>query len=234
MTANGARSQGFDMTWFRHHRSAIALAILVVVIAAALAGCARDTGPVGGKVASHEGSYPPPGETQKAPEPRPVIPPRLSQSELVGRWGYASYLRIEDKERTIAAAEKSCGNPYLIGEGAHGGLVMHLADEREPRELALKGSSGASDYIGPEGPAGGEKDREITFYDGRVLILRFVSPEISSRYGMSVYAKCSSVEPLAREAPEETPEPATRKSGKKARLSQAGSAPAVYLPNEPE
>lgn len=187
------------MIWFRTYRSAIALALVVAFAAAVLAGCARDVAPAGNRVAAHDGSYPPPGETPKAPEPRPMLPAQLSQMDLVGRWGYASYHRIEDRERTIAAAEKTCSNPYLIGQGGHGGLVMHLADEREPRELALKGSSEGYDYIGPEGPAGGDKDREVSSYDGRVLILRFVNPEVASRYGMSVYVKCSSVEPLAGE-----------------------------------
>lgn len=188
------------MNWFRTNRSAIAVTLLVVLVAALLAGCARDTAPEGAKVASHASSYPPPGETPKAPEPRPMIPARLGRMELVGRWGYASYLRVEDRERTITAAEKTCANPYLIGQGEHGGLIMHLADQRDPQELFLKGSSEGYDYIGPEGPAGGEKDREVSSYDGRVLILRFVSPEVASRYGMSVYVKCSSVEPIAEEA----------------------------------
>jgi hypothetical protein len=218
------------MTWFRTYGSAITVAIIVALIAAALAGCARDVAPVGGKVAAHDGNYPPPGETPKPPEPRPMIPARLAQTELVGRWGYASYLRIEDKDRTIAAADKTCTNPYLIGQGEHGGLVMHLADEREPRELALKGSSEGYDYIGPEGPAGGQKDREISYYDGRVLILRFISPEISARYGMSVYVKCSSVEPDTAEISDVNPS-AAKKAAKKTSLSQA---PARYLPNEPD
>lgn len=225
------------MIWFRTHRTAIAFALLLVFIAMAFGGCARDASPAGGKIASHEGSYPPAGEAPKAPEPPLMIPARLSQTELVGRWGYASYLRIEDKDRTIAAAEKSCGNPYLIGEGAHGGLVMHLADEREPRELALKGSSAGYDYIGPEGPAGGERDREISSYDGRVLILRFVSPEISARYGTSVYVKCSSVEPIPGQATGDIDE-ARPTGGAKAKLKPrpartAAAAPAIY-PNDPD
>lgn len=212
------------MTGFRTYRSVIALAIILALAAAALAGCARDAAPAGGRVAAIDGNYPPPGETPKAPEPRPMIPAQLSQMDLVGRWGYASYLRIEDKERTIAEAEKTCSNPYLIGQGSHGGLVMHMADEREPRELVLKGSSEGYDYIGPEGPAGGDKDREISSYDGRVLILRFVNPEVAGRYGMSVYVKCSSVEPITGETPVGTSS-LEQKRGK-TNLSQATDTPA--------
>ena len=164
-----------------------------------------------------------------------MIPAKLDRMELVGRWGYASYLRVEDRERTIAAAERTCANPYLIGQGEHGGLMMHLADEKEPRELALKGSSEGYDYIGPEGPAGGDKDREVSSYDGKVMILRFVNPEVAARYGMSVYVKCSAVQPIPGEPrgsqAEEKVAPA-RKGAAKKPAKTAAAAPAVQ--NDPD
>jgi hypothetical protein len=67
---------------------------------------------------------------------------------------------------------------------------MHLADQATPQELRLKGSPSGKNYIGPAGPAGGEQDREIVSFDGRVLVTRFVDPEISGRYGTSVYVRC--------------------------------------------
>jgi hypothetical protein len=34
---------------------------------------------------------------------------------------------------------------------------MHLADEATPQDLLLKGSPSGKNYIGPPGPAGGER-----------------------------------------------------------------------------
>ena len=68
---------------------------------------------------------------------------------------------------------------------------MHLADQSQPTELLLKGGPDGKNYIGlAEEPAGGQRDREIVSFDGRVLITRFVDPEISGRYGTSVYVRC--------------------------------------------
>ena len=57
-----------------------------------------------------------------------------------------------------------------------GGVIMHLADEAQPQELRLKGGPGGKNYIGPPGPGGSEKDREIVSFDGRVMQTRFVDP----------------------------------------------------------
>jgi hypothetical protein len=67
---------------------------------------------------------------------------------------------------------------------------MHLADEATPQELRLKGSPAGKNYIGPPGPAGGEKDREIVSFDGRVLVTRFTDPDAATRYGNMVYVRC--------------------------------------------
>src|SRR3569833_2144290 len=71
--------------------------------------------------------------------------------------------------RTEAAARGQCKQPYIIGQGATGGVIMHLADEPKPQELRLKGSPSGKNYIGPPGPPPGERDREILSIDGRVL-----------------------------------------------------------------
>ena len=71
----------------------------------------------------------------------------------------------------------------MIGAGQSGGVVMHLADQATPQELRLKGSPGGKNYIGPAGPAGGEQDREIVSFDGRVLITRFIDKDAGVRYG---------------------------------------------------
>ena len=116
----------------------------------------------------------------------------LPPQELIGRWGLAAYHRPDDRARTEAAARNQCKQPYVIGAGPSGGLIMHLADQKEPQELQLKGSRGGKNYIGPrDDPPGGEQDREVVSFDGRVLITRWIDPEISGRYGNAVYVRCA-------------------------------------------
>jgi hypothetical protein len=127
-----------------------------------------------------------------APEPgvAPQMPATIRADELVGRWGLASFQDPKDRARTEAAAKGQCKNPYVIGAGAHGGVVMHLADQATPQELDLKGSPSGKNYIGPTGPAGGEQDREIVSFDGRVMVTRFIDKDAATRYGTMVYVRC--------------------------------------------
>src|SRR5216683_647740 len=67
---------------------------------------------------------------------------------------------------------------------------QNLADQATPQELRLKGSQGGKNYIGPAGPAGGEQDREVVSFDGRVLITRFMDKDAATRYGNMVYVRC--------------------------------------------
>ncbi|MGC2813336.1 MAG: hypothetical protein WA303_23590 [Bradyrhizobium sp.] len=126
--------------------------------------------------------------------PEPGVAPELSASiradEIVGRWGLASYQDPKDRARTEAAARGQCKQPYVIGAGSSGGVVMHLADQATPQELRLKGSPSGKNYIGPPGPAGGQQDREIVSFDGRVLVTRFIDPDAATRYGNMVYVRC--------------------------------------------
>ena len=127
-----------------------------------------------------------------APEPgvAPQMPATIRADELVGRWGLASFQDPKDRARTEAAARGQCKNPYVIGAGTHGGVVMHLADQATPQELDLKGSPSGKNYIGPTGPAGGEQDREIVSFDGRVMVTRFIDKDAATRYGNMVYVRC--------------------------------------------
>ena len=68
---------------------------------------------------------------------------------------------------------------------------MYLADQAQLQELRLKGSSNGQNYIGPPGQTPGTQDREIVSFDGRVMLLRFVDPEVASRYGTGVYVRCT-------------------------------------------
>ena len=128
-----------------------------------------------------------------APEPGvgPEMPATVRADEIVGRWGLASYQNPADRARTEAAAKGQCKQPYVIGAGSSGGVIMHLADQATPQELRLKGSPSGKNYIGPAGPAGGEQDREIVSFDGRVLVTRFTDKDAATRYGNMVYVRCA-------------------------------------------
>jgi hypothetical protein len=128
-----------------------------------------------------------------APEPAvvPEMPASIRADEIVGRWGLASFQNPNDRARTEAAAKAQCRQPYVIGAGATGGVVMHLADQATPQELRLKGSPSGKNYIGPPGPAGGDQDREIVSFDGRVLVTRFIEKDAAVRYGNMVYVRCA-------------------------------------------
>jgi hypothetical protein len=130
--------------------------------------------------------------SQAPPEPgvEPELPATVRADELVGKWGLASYQNPNDRARTEKQAVAQCKQPYTIGAGTSGGVVMHLADQATPQELRLKGSSGGKNYIGPAGPPGGEQDREIVSFDGRVLVTRFVEKDAGTRYGNMVYVRC--------------------------------------------
>jgi hypothetical protein len=126
-----------------------------------------------------------------APEVAPAMPATIRADEIVGRWGLASFQDPKDRARTEAAARGQCKQPYVIGAGTHGGVVMHLADQATPQELDLKGSPSGKNYIGPTGPAGGEQDREVVSFDGRVLVTRFIDKDAATRYGNMVYVRCA-------------------------------------------
>jgi hypothetical protein len=147
-------------------------------VAMALAGCATQTPDV------------PPAAA--APPPGAALPASIPARDLVGRWGYASYHKEADRVRTEAAARGQCGQPYVIGAGPSGGVLMHLADEAQQQELRLKGGPGGKNYVGPsDAPAGDARDREIVSFDGRVLVLRWVDPEVAGRYGTGIYVRCA-------------------------------------------
>ncbi len=121
----------------------------------------------------------------------PAIPSSYRPEEVVGRWGYGAYHNETDRARTEAAARGQCGQPVVINRGPNGGVMMYLADSAQLQELQLKGSQSGKNYIGPPGPAGGMQDREIVAFDGRSMILRWMDPEISGRYGTGVYVRCA-------------------------------------------
>ena len=130
-------------------------------------------------------------ETSPVALPAPEVPARTRPSEIIGRWGYAAYHKPEDRARTEANARGQCKQPFVIGQGPSGGVMMYLADSAQLQELRLKGSQGGHDYIGPAGQTPGPQDREIVSFDGRVLVLKFVDPEIDGRYGTGIFVRCA-------------------------------------------
>ncbi len=154
--------------------------LALVALILALPGCAGMSVP--GFSTSPE--QPPPPSTAE-------VPSKYTAEEMVGRWGFTSYHREQDRARTEAAARGQCKSPYTINRGPGGGVMMHLADQRQPTELRLKGSASGKQYIGPPGEAGVAEDREIVSFDGRVLVTRFVDPDAGNRYGNMVYVRCA-------------------------------------------
>jgi hypothetical protein len=132
----------------------------------------------------------PSASTTTEPGVGPEVPATIRADELVGKWGLASYQNPNDRARTEKQAQAQCKQPYVIGAGTSGGVVMHLADQATPQELRVKGSQSGKNYIGPPGPPPGEQDREIISFDGRVLITRFVDKDAGTRYGNMVYVRC--------------------------------------------
>jgi hypothetical protein len=153
---------------------------------------------------------------QPPPQPEvPTLPPAFPPQDIVGRWGLAAYHKDEDRTRIEAAAAQQCKQPYVITLGPTGGVMMHLADQATPTELRLKGAPGGKTFVGPEGdPPGSPQDREVLAFDGRMLILRWMDPEVQGRYGTMVYVRCGAegakrpAKPKAKPKPKPAPKPA--------------------------
>ena len=165
-------------------RSAGLLAVLAIG-AAVIVGCTTNPGGGDNPFGNPFGSFPQFGSTPTE------TPARYKPDEFVGRWGVASYRSERDRARTEAAARKQCSKAYTITKGPNGGLMMHLADQTQPSELRVKGSPDGKTFIGPVGEPGAEQDREVVLFDGRILIMRFVDPEVAGRFGNMLYVRCA-------------------------------------------
>ena len=185
-------------------RSSLPTALVFALLALGLAGCA--TSPFSSGPAA-------PGPAQAVVQ---TLPPAFPPQDIVGRWGLAAYHKEEDRARIEVAAANQCQQPYVITLGATGGVMMHLADQSQAQELRLKGAPGGKTYIGLDGePPGSPQDREVIAFDGRMLILRWMEPEVQGRYGTMVYVRCGPegakrpAKPKAKTAvkPKTTPKP---------------------------
>jgi hypothetical protein len=84
---------------------------------------------------SGQTATPAPVASQSAPE----IPASIRASEVIGRWGYASFHRVDDRARPEAAARGQCGHPFVIGQGPTG---VYPPDKTQMQEFWLKGGAG--------------------------------------------------------------------------------------------
>ncbi len=193
------------MSRFTSRRSSV---LAVAMLGLMLAGCTTSTSLFG---PSQPAEPPPPPVT-------PTLPPAFPPQDIIGRWGLAAYHRDEDRGRTEAAAVGQCRQPYVIGPGPTGGVMMHLADQATPTELKLKGAPGGKTYIGPaDDPPGSQQDREVVSFDGRILILRWMDSEVQGRYGTMVYVRCG---------PEGAKKPAAKPKAKTAAKPKPAAKPA--------
>jgi hypothetical protein len=146
---------------------------LIVAAAIALAGCA--------------GNQNQPTTALTGPPPKPSISP----PDVIGRWGYSAYQREEDRARTEAVAKGQCKLPYVISAGSSGGIMMLSHDSPNIIEVQIKANQEGKTFIGPGPEPGGADDRQVISYDGRVLILKWVDPEVAGRYGTMVLVRCA-------------------------------------------
>jgi hypothetical protein len=191
MNLNVCRKSVLGARMNRRRSDILPRAAVLALLVFGLAGCATSNAP----------SEPPP------PPIAQTLPPSFPPQDLVGSYGLAAYHKDEDRPRTEAAAVNQCKQPYVITMGPTGGVMMHLADQATPTELRVKGAPGGKNFIGPaEDPPGSSQDREVISFDGRVLILRFMDPEVHGRYGSMVYVRCTA-EGMKRPKPKAAAKP---------------------------
>ncbi len=156
-------------------------AAVVILAAITLAGC---QGSNFGSMGSWFESSPPPPPAAAGGRPS------IAASDIIGRWGLAAYHRDQDRARTEQAAQGQCRQPYVISGGSAGGVMMLNHDSPNIVEHMIKVSADGKTLIGPGDAPNPEDDREVVSFDGRVLILRWVNPEVAGRYGTMVLVRC--------------------------------------------
>lgn len=161
-------------------------AVLLLAGLPMLAGCSSTSFGNFNNPFSSSTSSPPPLSSPGGP----VIPPSVRAEDMVGRWGLASFHRDQDRVRTEAAAKSQCTQPYAIERSASGGVMMLGHDSPQVQDMTLKGSVDGKTYIGPGADPASADDREVVSFDGRVMILKWIDPEIAGRYGTMVLVRC--------------------------------------------
>lgn len=119
----------------------------------------------------------------------PLPPPSIRADDIVGRWGYSAFHKPDDRARTEAAASGQCTQPYVITRSPDGVMMLNH-DKPDLVEHVVKTNMEGKTFVGPVGDAGGPDDREVLTFDGRVLLLKWVDPEVAGRYGTMVLVRC--------------------------------------------
>lgn len=166
------------MTGFVSRMSPLAMIVAAGCLVSACSGGSL------GSFGSFGGEQPPP-PAPSGPPPRPSVSPE----DIVGRWGLAAFHKPEDRPRTEAAARGQCQQPYVINRSSLG-VAMLGHDNPAVQDMTIKASQEGKTYIGPGVEPGGADDREVVSFDGRVLVLKWVDPEVASRYGTMVLVRC--------------------------------------------
>jgi hypothetical protein len=104
--------------------------------------------------------------------------------DLVGRWGVAAYWKAEDAAKIQTAARSACAQPYTITRGPNGGVMMFESFEGRPREMQVRGSQIVA--IGGEG----RQTKDITSWNGSMLVFNYVDDEAKRKYGNMVFVRC--------------------------------------------
>jgi len=148
-----------------------------IAISAAVAGCgAVDFGFLS----------PSPSPTPEPASSFRVLPP----DPLIGKWGVATFHSPNERASAEKQARQRCASPYVIVKGSTDGVMMHIPEDPDAHELALKRAADGKTYVGFNAPIGDANDREIIEQTSKVLVMRFVDPDKASRYGTSIYVKC--------------------------------------------
>ena len=121
-----------------------------------------------------------------APQAFKILPP----DPLIGKWGVASFRDEKDRARTEKQARVQCKNAYVIAKGPTDGVMMHVADDPDQHELALKKGADGKTYLGFNAPPPDPQDRELVELTPKLMVMKFVDPDANSRYGTFVYVKC--------------------------------------------
>jgi hypothetical protein len=126
-----------------------------------------------------------------AATPRVAYASAVSAEALVGRWGLGSYHEDADRARTETQARSQCRQPYVIGKGPSGGVLMHLADSPKEQEVFLSGDASGPTFLGAQGATPEQADLQILSFDRKVMVARWIDAEIAARYGTMVYVRCT-------------------------------------------
>jgi hypothetical protein len=159
-------------------------AFMVVMAAFALSACGGGINmPSFGGLGSSDQPPPPPAPSG------PPVRPSINPEDIVGRWGMAAFHKPEDQARTEANARGQCKQPYVINRSSTG-VAMLGHDNPQVQDMTIKASQEGKTYVGPGPEPGGADDREVVSFDGRVLVMRWVDPEVAGRYGTLVLVRC--------------------------------------------